>query len=304
MYQRVLKDLCKIRTSLLDTILPGQGAIDRRFFTPVLRVNDFVLVNSAEALDALARRCGVGKIHSLSDLEDAAEKLMDDSMAGGIAGLKSACAYERPIRYEKVTRSVAEGVFNALRSEGGFYGPPAGFSLALGDYMMHHICRLADRRGLAFQMHTGLQEGNGNYIEHSNPSLLTNLFLEYTNVRFDCFHISYPYQGVLSALAKNFRNVFIDFCWAHIVSPTAAVTALVEFLDAVPANKISGFGGDYCLIDGVYGHQYLARENISRALAIKVEQGVMDVERACQIGKMLLHDNPVAIFDLSRFLRA
>ena len=36
---------------------------------------------------------------------------------------------------------------------------------------------------------------------------------------FDIFHIGYPYQQTLSALAKNFANVYIDMCWAHIISP-------------------------------------------------------------------------------------
>ena len=150
---------------------------------------------------------------------------------------------------------------------------------------MHHVLRLADRRGLVLQVHTGLQEGNGNYIAHSDPSHLTNLFMEYSNVRFDCFHIGYPYQQVLAALAKNFRNVFVDFAWVHIISPTAAIHALVEYLDSVPANKISGFGGDYILVDGVYGHQYIARDNIARALAIKIEQGAFDVDQAKEVAR-------------------
>ncbi len=301
-YQRVLKDLCKIRVSLLDSILPNQAQPDRRFFVPVLRVDGLIAIHGVAELEGLAGRCGVGKIHSLSDLEDAAERLIDSSVASGIAALKSACAYERHLRFEKVTREAAEGEFNALWSQAAAVGATGG-NLRLGDYMMHHVCRLADQRGLAFQIHTGLQAGNGNYIENANPALLTNLFLEYRGVRFDCFHIGYPYQQVLANLAKNFPNVFIDFCWAHIISPSAAVAALVEFLDAVPANKISGFGGDFTTIDGVYGHNVMARENIARALTIKAEQGALDVDRACRIGEMLLYGNPLAIFDLGRFIR-
>ena len=59
----------------------------------------------------------------------------------------------------------------------------------LQDYMMHYILRLANKRGLTFQFHTGLQEGNGNIIYNSDPSLLSNLFLEYPDVDFDIFHI-------------------------------------------------------------------------------------------------------------------
>jgi len=128
--------------------------------------------------------------------------------------------------------------------------------------------------------------------------LLSNLFLEYPNVDFDIFHIGYPYQQVLSVLAKTFPNVYIDMCWAHIISPTASINALIEWIDSVSINKISAFGGDYCFIDGVYGHRYLARINVSKSLARKVEDGVFDIEKAKEISMMLFYNNPFKIFKL------
>ena len=135
-------------------------------------------------------------------------------------------------------------------------------------------------------------------ISHSDPSLLSNLFLEYPDVDFDIFHIGYPYQHVVSVLAKNFPNVYIDMCWAHVISPRASVDALVEWVDSVPVNKISAFGGDYRFVDGVYGHQYLARVNVSKALAKTVEDGVLDVDRAKEIAGMLFYQNPLKLFKL------
>ncbi|HUV39424.1 MAG TPA: amidohydrolase family protein, partial [Planctomycetota bacterium] len=177
-------------------------------------------------------------------------------------------------------------------------GADAASLTRLQDHMMHFVCALAETRKLPFQVHTGLQEGSGNTISNADPTLLSNLFMEYPNVRFDLFHIGYPYQQTMSALAKNFRNVFIDFAWVHIISHEASVRALVEYLDAVPANKISGFGGDYAFIDGVAGHAFIARENIARALAVKVDQGVFDVRRAKEVARMILFDNPTALFKI------
>jgi hypothetical protein len=56
---------------------------------------------------------------------------------------------------------------------------------------------------------------------------------------------------VVGALAKNFPNVLIDMCWAHIVSPRASIDALAAWLETVLVNKINGFGGDYLFVDGV-----------------------------------------------------
>ena len=115
---------------------------------------------------------------------------------------------------------------------------------------------------------------------------------------FDLFHISYPYQGIACALAKMFPNVFINMCWAHIISPSASISALDDFLDAVPYNKISAFGGDYAFVDGVYGHLYMSRQNISLTLTKKIESGVFDESKALEIAKALYYDNPKRIFKL------
>lgn len=293
-YENVLKRKSRIRLSILDAIAGKGLECDRRYFAPAVRLDAFVMLQNVDNLAALAKWARMPAIHTLADLEEACERVLDDAIARGMLCLKTGIAYSRPLRFEKVPRCDAEREFSALCAGSN---SPGGMRL-VQDHMMHHVLRLADRRGLVLQVHTGLQEGNGNYIQHSDPSLLTNLFMEYPNVRFDCFHIGYPYQQVLSALAKNFRNVFIDFAWAHIISPAASIAALVEYLDSVPANKISGFGGDYILVDGVYGHQYMARENIARALAIKVQQGAFCMDDAQRIAKMVLHDNPVAIFGL------
>jgi predicted TIM-barrel fold metal-dependent hydrolase len=117
-------------------------------------------------------------------------------------------------------------------------------------------------------------------------------------MRFDLFHTGYPYHLELGVLCKMFPNVYADMCWVHIISPVAARNILSEWLELFPYTKINGFGGDYCLVDGVYGHQYLARRNIAAVLSEKVEDGLFSVEEACRIGKAILHDNPVRIFGL------
>ena len=115
---------------------------------------------------------------------------------------------------------------------------------------------------------------------------------------FDIFHIGYPYQNILTVMAKNFQNVYIDMCWAHIVSPNASVQALIEWIDTVPLNKISAFGGDYLFVDGVYGHQYLARMDVARALSAKIEEGLFDIGKAEEIARLFLYENPKKLFRL------
>ena len=112
------------------------------------------------------------------------------------------------------------------------------------------------------------------------------------------------YLSERAYFAGSVANVFIVMAWGHIITPEGARRALSEWLDAVPASKICGFGGDYAFVDAVYGHQAIARENVARVLSEKVAEGSMSVERAKEIAGWLLHDNAVRIFRLEDRLAA
>jgi hypothetical protein len=307
-FETVLKDHSRIRVSLLHDIPKENERIvftsnlecDRKFFRNVFPVDNFVYPQTGEDLERVEREYGTS-ICCFEDWCDACEKALENALSHGAVALKSGLAYQRTLRYERVTRGEAEDEFRGVletRHMGNYLPRVFAAGRNLQDYMMHFILRLASRKNLTFQFHTGIQEGTGNLLYHSDPVLLSNLFLEYPDVDFDLFHIGYPYQGVVGVLAKNFPNVFIDMCWAHIVSPQASVDALVEWLDAVPVNKISAFGGDYLFVDGVCGHQAMARENVSRSLARKVADGCFDLDRAKEIAGMLFFSNPLKIFKL------
>ncbi|NLJ41087.1 MAG: amidohydrolase family protein [Clostridiales bacterium] len=295
-FKRVLKDMSKIEVCLLDSNLD----CDPYFFKSVYRLDRFIYPQSYSDIKQVEEDSGI-RICSMDDWLEACEMMLDKAFESGAVALKSGLAYDRTLKYERTIRNEAEVCFNQIFNSlhlPNWDGSPIVMGKEFQDYMMHFILRMANKRNPTFQFHTGLQEGNGNYIHNSDPSLLSNLFLEYPDVDFDIFHIGYPYQHVLSALAKNFPNVYIDMCWAHIISPYACVNALNEWIDSVPLNKIIAFGGDYMIIDAVYGHQYLARTDISKSLAHKVEEGVFDIDEAKRIAKMLFYGNPKRIFKL------
>jgi len=301
-YQYVLKEKSRIALSIVDARLD----CDEHFFVSALRFDHFIRPQGAGTLASAARDVGV-RLHTLEDVKEALRLSLDKTaQRKTFVTVKMGLAYERTLHFAKTTHAKAEEEFNQFMFG---WNAPGCHSVhmpgrAYQDYMMHYLMELAEERELPVQIHTGLHEGTGNVIENSNPVLLTNLFIEYPGVRFDIFHMGYPYMMEMSNLAKNFRNVFIDMAWGNIISPEAARRALVEWLDAVPANKISAFGGDYCFVDGVYGHQKIARGNVAAALAQKVADGSFDLDRAKEIAHWLLVDNPTRIFRLEDRVRA
>lgn len=295
-YDYVLKEKSRIALSVVDS----DCNCDRRYFASAKRFDDFIMPLHRTQIEQMGEQVGM-RIHRLADWEEALSRSLQQALDLGMVTLKSGLAYLRPLHFPKVDYSTAEREFNNTFSERNSPAWRLSYERneALQNYMMHALLRLADQQGLTIQIHTGLQEGNGNIIVDANPVQLTNLFLEYGNVRFDLFHMGYPYLLEMSALAKNYRNVYIDMCWGHILSPEASRRALVEWLDTVPANKICAFGGDYCFVDGVYGHQYLARRNVAAALTQKIDDGSFDLDRAKEIAHWLFIENPMNLFNLS-----
>jgi predicted TIM-barrel fold metal-dependent hydrolase len=113
------------------------------------------------------------------------------------------------------------------------------------------------------------------------------------------FHGSYPYGGELSAIAKAFGNVYLDLTWVYVLSPSFSQRYLHEWLETIPASKITGFGGDYGNVENAYGHLLFAKQIISRVLIDKVKDGYFSEEEAKKIARMLLHDNAIKIYKLS-----
>jgi len=215
--------------------------------------------------------------------------------------LKILMAYRRPLTFIDRSRSEIEPIFNRLLNTAWEHNvslPSMEELRAVQDYLVHFALRLCSRYHLAVKFHTGMQEGNGNTVRNSRASFLSNLFFKYPDVKFDLFHISYPYHDEAVTLVKNFPNVAVDFCWTWIVNPVMARRALGDFIDAVPANKIMGFGGDFIFIEGSYGHAQMAKDGISQVLADKVIEGTMTVERALKMAQWMLRDNPIKWFDL------
>ncbi len=309
LYRWVLKEKAGIDISVLDS-LTGTHDVDRDFFTPVLRVGEFATLSNRYELESYARLHGA-VIHSFSDLVSLVRNRFN-ALMGKIVGIKIALAYRRPLFFEKRTFSEAEEAFNLLYKTRAFTrviidssrnyskmvpdSPGVHELVPMQDYLVHLAIGEAEKRGLPIQIHTGLHEGNENILSNSDPMHLVNLFMEYHDAKFDIFHGSWPYCGTLGALAKNYPNVYLDMSWMHIISPSRARTALSDWLDEVPVNKILGFGGDYLMVEGAYGHSVIARDNIARVLAAKVDDGDYSVEEAKKYASWMLRENPKRLF--------
>nr|WP_255654887.1 amidohydrolase family protein [Cohnella sp. REN36] len=211
-------------------------------------------------------------------------------------------AYWRTLASGKPTFDEAERVFNRLLASRLEEGLSQAETVPLQDYLIHHIIRRSVVYDLPIQIHTGHHEtsvsGNGNVITHSNVEGLIPLFHAYPEAKFVLLHGGFPYHQAYLSIAKNFPNVYADFTWLYIISPTAAKTILHQSIEMVPANKIQGFGGDYNHIEGTYAHLQLARRIVGETLSEKVEQGALREEEAIAFAERIFRGNLIEIYRL------
>ena len=287
-YRTVLKDKARIRRCVLDR---DASAPDPEYFVSTVRLDPFIGLRNSKDVKECERWSGKA-IGSFSDLDEAMEKVFRRRLGEGIKAVKVGVAYTRTLRFENPSRADAERSFDQVMLGDESAAKP------LQDYLMHRAVGMASEAGLPVQIHTGIQDGNGNWLDNANPLHLTDLIMAHPEARFDLFHAGYPFTGELGMLARMFPGVYADLCWMHAISPFAARNALSEWLDIVPASKIFGFGGDYSYVEGAYAHSVIARENVARVLTSKVSEGVFTESDAHRIASMIMHDNAVQFFGI------
>lgn len=290
LYKKILEEKCKIKYCVWDQW--WEDVPDKDDFYPLaVRLDNIIFINSPQDIKTLEQRYGTELI-SLEKIEQLMETRTQIYKECGIIAYKSALAYDRSLDYQITSKEDASTALQRILSN-NFTKLDAK---TLQDYLMYRVAELAAKHKLVFQIHTGLLEGNGNFIRHANPSLLSTLIFQNPNVNFALMHGGYPYGGELSAMAKMFPNVYIDMCWLHIISHYHVHNVLMEWLDAVPVNKILGFGGDYVFVEGVYGHLQMAKENLAHVLSTRVSDGYCTLDEAKKYAKMMLYDNVNDLF--------
>jgi predicted TIM-barrel fold metal-dependent hydrolase len=209
---------------------------------------------------------------------------------------KNQAAYTRRLDYAAVTRQRADPLFvRHARAE----PLDSGEIKDLQDYLFRYCVGKATQQGLPVKIHTGYLAG----VDvmplarlRKNASDLCTLLQDFPDTRFVLMHIGYPYQDEYIALAKHYRNVSVDLCWAWIINPAATVRFLKEFLLAAPASKLFPFGGDYITVETVYGHSRIARQGITQALSELVQEGWLAMEEVPPLVERLFRGNAHEVF--------
>ncbi len=282
-YQRVLGDACRIKAAL--TIKWGTRDLE----SPLL-VALRPMLYELETWDALAHPEFEpdATIRTLDDYLDAVRRyILRSKIQDKAVGLKM-----RSEPYKTPCREEALSAFNQLKN-GTCDRLPRNNPLR--DYVMDEAISYATELDMVIAVHTGYW---GDFRE-LDPLHMIPVIQRHPNTRFDMFHLGYPWVRESLMLGKGFPNVWLNFCWTHIISQKFATEALDEALDLIPVSKISAFGGDYDLpVEKVYGHLVMAKEDVAAALSKRVINGQMTESQALDIARKWFWHNPRELYKL------
>lgn len=295
LYEEVLVKRARIDSAQVNT---KQSTVFHRTAHPELLLQDIEITSlcNPATFAAVTAEFGVEPV-SLDAWVDLIDSLFERFAPHAVA-VKSVMAYARRLDVAATDRRAADRVFRRWRTMGLM---DESGRRAIEDFLFRHCLSLAAQHDLPVKLHTGINSFANSFSLESarnNPVDLFPLFVDFPDVRFDLFHIGYPYWPEMVALSKHHTNVAIDMCWAWILDPVSSVRFLKSFLTAAPANKVFGFGGDYFPVEPVYGHAQIARHGIARALTELVEEGWMHVEEAEVLITRIMRQNAIEFFRL------
>ncbi|GIX06579.1 MAG: hypothetical protein KatS3mg115_0982 [Candidatus Poribacteria bacterium] len=245
---------------------------------------------------ALFEETGV-VVNDIASLRRALEALFEKYAPVAIA-VKSQHAYNRTLAWRERSDAEADRALQTILTLPEEQVPLAT-RLCLGDWAWAEGVRLSAEYGLPFKIHTGYYAGNDRMPTERIPAgHLCPLLAKYPQARFVLMHIAYPYQGELVAIAKHYRNVWIDFCWAWSIDPFSSEDALRRCLHAVPINKVLGFGGDTFWPTASVGYAEQARAGVRRALEAEIRDGHLTERQAIAVATQVLYQNAAELFPL------
>ena len=251
--------------------------------------------------EKLHQETGV-EVKDLDTLDEAMAALFDRYAPCAIA-VKAQHAYSRTLRWQE--RSDQEATRALDRALSAAAERSVEETNCLGDWCWARGVELSIRHNLPFKLHTGYYAGNDRMpVDFIRAGNLCALLKKYPQARFVLMHISYPYEAEVLALAKHYRNVWVDLCWAWAIDPHASAEFVRRFLHAAPANKLFGFGGDSSRPRTSVAYAIQARKWLGRALQAEVDASEMTEQQAMDVARLLLQKNQLQCFDYDGTLAA
>lgn len=293
-YREVLRETCNIEKSLTQCAKTDVDKGEDKILIPVMPLTYIGVGINYESFKNppawIRKYLETEEIKSIDEFLENMKKYFKKIKEEGAVGVKMR-SYPEKYPPEKPDRKKAEEDFKVVKKDGKL--PKIN---SLFPFLMNELISFAIEEDLVIAVHTGYW---GDFRD-LNPLHLIPILERHPDGKFDVYHLGYPWIRETIMLGKGFSNVWLNFCWLHIISQKAAKEALDEVIETVPWNKIIGFGGDYRgeAVEKVYGHLTMAKEDIVEVIGKRIESGYMKYQEGIEFIKNILYNNPKKLYKL------
>ena len=290
--------------------LPSEARqIEQRLFRTVPRVDSFLfglfrlrgspmleltMPDMISAYEATTRVLGLEPA-TLSQCLDLIDAAFEHYHRHGAVAVKMTSAYLRDLRFDESTESEAQAAFDR-RHHVATVADVKPFQ----DYLFLQILDRCAKYGLPIQIHTGLQAGCDANLPDCNPVHLTPILQNrrFKKVRFALLHGGYPYTSEMTVLAKSFPNVYLDFSWVPLLSPSVCRRCLNEWLDLVPVSKLM-HGSDVQTVEHLHAITLRVRDLLADVLSDRIRSREISESQGLEIARRILRTNATDLYQLS-----
>ena len=259
-------------------------------FFPLLHTNDFHDINTPQEFQQIEHVIG-SEFHSLDDMKEKCCSLVQKAAKLGLVGLKDTRAYTRGVGYDAPDRGAAQAAFLRLRNG---HNVPEGDN-SLSNYMFDALVACASDLGLTVAIHTGFIFSVN---AKSNANQLHNLIERFPNVRFDLYHLNYPWVDEIYYILSQYQNTTANCVWAEYIDPAGTEAFLYRCLGSLSANRVIAYGSDGGGLDFVLASLSLTKDLIAAALSRLVDRSQISKSSALEVARIWLYEAPVEAFKL------
>ncbi|WP_413992376.1 amidohydrolase family protein [Labrys okinawensis] len=274
----------------LDPMLNARETLGAEYDS-VLRINAFAVgwnpesrCHNGNCAHSLLRLAGM-EVKSFDDYCTALRELVAGCASRNQVALKNALAYDRDLNFDEPDELLA-------RQAWGKVSPSPEEKKAFSDFIVDLLCRCAAEHDLPVQTHLGTA-----IIRGSHPLNVAGLIERHPRTRFLLMHFAYPWSRDLLGLAFVYRNVWLDVCWAPLLSPSHFKLALHEAIEVLPDETRIMLGGDCLHIEESYGAMQKIRHLTCDVLEEKVANGYFAASDAERLAGKIARNNAASFFN-------
>jgi len=283
-FHQILREKCNIRKALTQK---NRTDYDLDLLVPVMPGFIWTNVRSKNQVEERTKELGE-TAKTLDDYVGIVKERLKRWKSEGVVGIKIVA---NP--FVEADRGKAVALFESIMRDPKLELPALN---PLQSYLLDELLEACADLDLVVAVHTGMWFD----FRQLDPKHMIPIVMKHPRTKFDIYHMGMPWVRETAIIGKNFPNAWLDLCWSHIISPQMTISALDEWIDLVPVNKLIAFGGDYETpqAECIYGHLIMARENIAKVLGRRVKDGEMSMNEAVSLAEDWFYNVPKDLYKL------